>query len=242
MNGRHDQPQLPCRKSGGRPVGSGSHFILHTSARSAPPIFDHQPDNSPRRGPGLPTPPNGSRAVSSIRRSNRLASFGLVCTRNCRSSKACGLNSKRILQVFHGFENAVLGVRDRHGFPQPRHILGRPHQAIRGITRHTPLGTERLAQDEFLDRHAGKRRQCLDLPVLLRLDFNRQSVHAVKIVNFYNFVRLGSPDTITPASPRHPIPAMASPMPGMERSDMDRSEATCPAGVRPAGSIKTRTP
>jgi hypothetical protein len=85
--------------------------------------------------------------VSSIRRNRRFAGLGLVCTQNCRSSKACGLNSKRIFQVFHGLENAMLGIGSRHGFPQPRRILCGSHQAIGSIPGCISLGAKRLAEE-----------------------------------------------------------------------------------------------
>lgn len=89
----------------------------------------------------------------------------------------------------------MLGIRGRNGIPQPRCILRGTHQAIRGIPSGIPLGANRLAENEFLDRHAGKSRQSLDLAMLLRFDFNSESIHTMKIVNFDDFVKVELPSS-----------------------------------------------
>jgi len=84
----------------------------------------------------------------------------------------------------------MFGFRGCNCFPQPRGIFRGFHQTIRKVHSFPFWRANRLAQDELLDRHAGKRRQGFDLAMLLRFDFNRESVHAHKIVNFDNFVKL----------------------------------------------------
>lgn len=53
-----------------------------------------------------------------------------------------------------------------------------------------PLDTDRLGENEVLDRHPRKGRQGLDLSMLFGINFNRESIHTVKIVNFDNLVKL----------------------------------------------------
>lgn len=63
----------------------------------------------------------------------------------------------------------------------------------RGIDGRFALGAQRLAEDEFLDCHAGKGRQRFDLPMLLWVDFNSQAVHTPKIDIFIKFVKQPDP-------------------------------------------------
>lgn len=50
------------------------------------------------------------------------------------------------------------------------------------------LGAKRFAEDKVLDGHAGKGRQSFDLTMLFRVDFDRKSVHTLKVDNFYHIV------------------------------------------------------
>lgn len=153
--------------------------------------FDHQPDSAPLSGSGFPVPPNGSRWVSSIRRISRLASFGFVCTQYCKSSKACTLNSKRIFHILDRVKNQVLRSRTGDGVSKSLGVGWRGQQSICGVTRNSLLwrgNIESPRQNEFLDRHPGKGCQGFDLPVLLRLNFNSESVHTIKIVKTIKIV------------------------------------------------------
>lgn len=47
-----------------------------------------------------------------------------------------------------------------------------------------PLGAKRFTEDEVLDGHAGKGSQGFDLTMLLRIDFDSESVHSTKLTTF----------------------------------------------------------
>jgi hypothetical protein len=50
------------------------------------------------------------------------------------------------------------------------------------------LGAKRFTEDKVLNGHAGKGRQSFDLTMLFRVNFDRKSVHTLKVDNFYHIV------------------------------------------------------
>jgi hypothetical protein len=53
---------------------------------------------------------------------------------------------------------------------------------------------ERFRENEFFDRHASEGGEGFDLPMLLRFDFDRESVHTPKIVKIPKVVNRWSDD------------------------------------------------